>query len=153
MEQGRDSGEGGEATAVSRREGRLVRGLGPIGATALTAGNIIGSGIYVIPASLAAIAGPVSIFAWVINAGAFLCLTAVFADLGGAWPVSGGPQSFVARAFGRFAGLQVSYLYWISSVISNTAFITAFVGYFAVFFPRADRRSRRSSRRRRFSGF
>ena len=46
----------------------LVRGLGMIGAIALVTGNIIGSGIYVIPASLAQVAGPVSLFAWVIVA-------------------------------------------------------------------------------------
>ena len=41
-------------------EGRsgLVRGLGPIAAVALVVGNIIGAGIYVVPGSLAGIAGP-----------------------------------------------------------------------------------------------
>jgi APA family basic amino acid/polyamine antiporter len=65
----------------------------------------------------------------------FLCLTAVFADLGGTYPVSGGPQAFVRRAFGDFAGLQVSFLYWVSGVTTNTAMVTAAVGYLAVFAP------------------
>jgi amino acid transporter len=46
----------------------LVRGLGPWAATALVAGNIIGSGIYVIPGSLAEIAGPASLVAWGVTA-------------------------------------------------------------------------------------
>lgn len=115
--------------------GTLVRGLGPFAAASLVAGNIIASGVYVIPGTLADVAGPVSLVAWAINAAAFLCLAAVFADLGGAYPVSGGPQSFVRLAFGDFAGLQTSYLYWLSCVTCNAALVTGFMGYLAVFVP------------------
>src|SRR2546427_2817305 len=52
------------------------------------AGNIIGSGIFVIPASLAAVAGPLSLFAWVIVAAGYLSLTVVYADLACAFPRS-----------------------------------------------------------------
>ena len=119
------------------RSGQLVRGIGPVAATALVAGNIVGSGIWVIPASLATVAGPLSLVAWGLCAAAFLCLTSVFADLGQAYPISGGPQAFVQRAFGGFAGLQGFFLYWISQVIGNAAYLTAFVGYLAVLRPAA----------------
>jgi APA family basic amino acid/polyamine antiporter len=69
--------------------------------------------------------------------GGYLCLTAVFADLGGAYPVSGGLQAFARRAFGDFAALEVGYLYWMCAVIGNAAFLTAFVGYLAVLWPGA----------------
>jgi len=113
----------------------LVQGLGPIATVALVAGNIVGSGIFVIPASLAEVAGPVSLFAWVIVAAGYLCLTAVYADLVGAYPISGGLQIYAQRAFGDLAGIVTAFLYWISCVIGNAAFVTAFVGYFRVFFP------------------
>ena len=115
--------------------GRLVRGIGPVAAISLVAGNIVGSGVYVIPASLATIAGPVSIFAWIICAAAFLSLAVVFADLGGAFPVTGGPQAFVGRAFGKHAELQTAFLYWFSCVSCNAAMAISAVGYLAVFFP------------------
>src|SRR5439155_10614016 len=98
-------------------------------------GNMIGSGVYVTPGSIAADVGPVSLLAWGITALWYLCLTTVFADLGGAYPVSGGPQVFVQRAFGPLAGFEAYWLYWLSVVIGNAAFITGFVGYLAVFFP------------------
>jgi APA family basic amino acid/polyamine antiporter len=113
----------------------LVRGLGPWAATALVAGNIIGSGIYVIPGSLAEIAGPASLVAWGVTALGFLALTAVFSDLGGAYPISGGPQAFVQRAFGDLAGLEASFLYWVSTITTNAAYATGFVAYLAIFFP------------------
>ncbi len=120
---------------TDRAQGRLVQGLGAWGATALVAGNIIGSGIYVIPASLADAAGPLSLLAWPIVAAAYLALNAVYADLGEAYPIQGGLQVYVTTAFGPLAGLIATTLYWISCVVGNAAFMTAFVGYAAVFFP------------------
>src|SRR5580765_1716149 len=118
-----------------RAQGRLVQGLGTWSATALVAGNIIGSGIYVIPASLADAAGPLSLLAWPIVAVGYLCLNAVYSDLAEAYPVQGGLQAYAAAAFGPLAGAITATLYWISCVVGNAAFITAFVGYAAVFVP------------------
>jgi APA family basic amino acid/polyamine antiporter len=118
-----------------RAQGQLVQGLGVWGATALVAGNIIGSGIYVIPASLAAASGPLSLLAWPIVALGYLALNAVYADLAEAYPIQGGLQVYTAKAFGPLAGLVATTLYWISCVVGNAAFMTAFVGYAAVFFP------------------
>jgi basic amino acid/polyamine antiporter, APA family len=118
-----------------RVQGRLVQGLGVWAATALVAGNIIGSGIYVIPASLADAAGPLSLLAWPIVAAGYLCLNAVYADLAEAYPIQGGLQVYTATAFGPLAGSIATFLYWISCVIGNAAFMTAFVGYATVFFP------------------
>jgi APA family basic amino acid/polyamine antiporter len=101
----------------------------------LVAGNIIGSGIYVIPASLADAAGPLSLLAWPIVALGYLALNAVYADLAEAYPIQGGLQVYTATAFGPLAGLIATTLYWISCVVGNAAFMTAFVGYAAVFFP------------------
>jgi APA family basic amino acid/polyamine antiporter len=118
-----------------RAQGSLVQGLGPWAATALVAGNIIGSGIYVIPASLADAAGPLSLLAWPIVAAGYLCLNAVYSDLAEAYPIQGGLQVYTATAFGPTAGAIAATLYWISCVVGNAAFMTAFVGYAAVFFP------------------
>lgn len=126
------------APAPDRSVG-LRRGLGFWSVTALGVGNVVASGIFVMPAQLASIAGPVALVAWVGCAMAFLVLASVYADLGGAYPVTGGLQTFVYRAFGRLAGLSVAYLYWISVVITNAAFLTGFIGYLAVFFPSTGR--------------
>lgn len=130
-----DSATSGPAASASAR---LIRGLGPLATTALVVGNMIGSGIYVIPSSLAETAGPLGLVAWAINTAGYLCLTAVFADLGGAYPVSGGLQAFARRAFGDLAGLEVGFLYWLCAVIGNAAFLTAFVGYLAVLWAPAE---------------
>jgi APA family basic amino acid/polyamine antiporter len=120
---------------ASREHGHLVQGLGRFAAIALVAGNIIGSGIYVIPASLADAAGPLSLLAWPIVALGYLALNAVYADLAEAYPVEGGLQVYSEKAFGPLAGLVAATLYWISCVVGNAAFMTAFVGYAEVFYP------------------
>lgn len=122
---------------AARSASAMVRGLGPVATTALVVGNMIGSGIYVVPAGLAETAGPLGLVAWAINTLGYLCLTSVFADLGGAYPVSGGLQVFARRAFGDFAALEVGYLYWMCAVIGNAAFLTAFITYLAVLWPDA----------------
>ncbi len=103
--------------------------------TALFAGNTIGSGIYVLPASLAAIAGPLALVAWVVVAAAYVPLIAAYGDLAAAYPVSGGLQVYVQRAFGDAAGTVASFLYWSACAIGNAAFLTAFIGYLRVFAP------------------
>ncbi len=105
---------------------------------ALVAGNIVGSGIFVMPAALAKQTGPLSLIAWPIVALAYLCLAKIYTDLASIYPITGGMQAYVQRAFGDTAGLIAAFMYWVSCVISNAAFITAFVGYFQVFVPAVD---------------
>lgn len=130
-----DTSTAAAAPLPARRQPALIKGLGLSTTTALVAGNMIGSGIYVIPGLLAQVAGPISLVAWVGVAAGYLCLTAVYADLARAYPISGGMQVYAQRALGDGAGLAVAFLYWVSCIIGNAAFLTAFVGYLQVFVP------------------
>lgn len=122
----------------AREPRSLVRGLGVIATISLVAGNIVGSGVFVMPAALAKQAGPLSLLAWPIVALAYLCLAKIYTDLASIYPITGGMQAYVQRAFGDVAGLVAAFMYWVSCVIGNAAFITAFVGYFQVFVPAVD---------------
>lgn len=113
----------------------LVRGLGFVSMAALFTGNTIGSGIYVLPASLADAAGPLALGAWLIVAVAYVPLIAAYGDLASAYPVSGGFQVYTQRAFGDLTGTVVSFLYWLACVVGNAAFLTAFVAYAQVLVP------------------
>jgi APA family basic amino acid/polyamine antiporter len=111
----------------------LKRSLGVWMATALVIGNMVGSGIFLLPASLAGEAGPVSIFAMVLTGIGAMLLALVFASLGRAFPRTGGPYAYARRAFGDFIGFQTAWGYWIAAWAGNAAIAIAFVGYFAVF--------------------
>lgn len=79
----------------------LVRGLGPVAATALVAGAVIGSGIFVSPAIVAREVGApgMSLLVWLVCGGLALAGALCFAELGAAIPRSGGTYAFLDRAF------------------------------------------------------
>jgi APA family basic amino acid/polyamine antiporter len=102
-------------------------------ATALVVGNMIGSGIFLLPSSLAGEAGPISIVALAFTGVGAVLLALVFANLGRAMPRTGGPYAYARKAFGDFVGFQTAWGYWIAAWAGNAAIAIAFVGYFAVF--------------------
>ncbi|MEV5408796.1 amino acid permease [Thermopolyspora sp. NPDC052614] len=111
-----------------------ARKLGPWMATALVVGNMIGSGVFLLPASLAAFGGT-SLVAWAVTSAGALLLALVFARLARAYPRTGGPYAYVRRAFGDFLGFQTAWGYWIAVWVGNAAIAVAFVGYLAYFWP------------------
>ena len=113
----------------------LKRSMGLWMATALVVGNMIGSGVFLLPASLAAAAGPISIVAWVFTGIGAMLLALVFARMSGVLPNTGGPYVYARRAFGDFVGFQTAWGYWIAAWAGNAAITVAFVGYLAVFWP------------------
>jgi APA family basic amino acid/polyamine antiporter len=114
---------------------KLKRSMGLWMATALVVGNMIGSGVFLLPASLAGTAGPVSILAWIFTGAGAILLALVFAGLGRSMPRTGGPYAYTRRAFGDFVGFQTAWGYWIAVWAGNAAIAVAFVAYGAVFWP------------------
>lgn len=110
------------------------RKIGPALATAMVANNIIGSGIFLLPASLAAV-GSVTILGWIIATLGALCIAVVFAKLGQVAPEPGGPCAYAEDALGRFAGFQNYVVYALCNVIAVIAISLAAVGYLAHFIP------------------
>lgn len=101
---------------------------------ALVVGNMIGSGVFMLPASLAPY-GWNAVIAWMLTIGGALCLAYVFAKLAQAFPRAGGPFAYTEEAFGRPAGFLVAWAYWISVWVANAAIAIAAVSYFSVFAP------------------
>jgi APA family basic amino acid/polyamine antiporter len=126
-------------SAVSRGETssrpQLKRSLGIWMATALVIGNMVGSGVFGLPASLAS-TGPISLLSWGFTGVGALLLALVFANLGRAYPQTGGPYAYARRAFGDFAGFWTAWGYWIAAWAGNAAIAVIFVSYASVFWPR-----------------
>jgi APA family basic amino acid/polyamine antiporter len=125
-----------EAGSDKRPARKLKRTMGLWMATALVVGNMVGSGVFLLPSSLAGTAGPVSMLAWVYTGAGAILLALVFANLGRAFPRTGGPYAYARRAFGDFIGFQTAWGYWIAVWAGNAAIAVAFVGYLAVFWPK-----------------
>lgn len=95
---------------------------------------MIGSGVYMLPASLAAF-GSSTLIAWVIALIGALLLAAVIAYLGRIAPEAGGLCGYATQAFGRFAGFQSNTFYWLCAWIGNVAVAVAAIGYLAKVLP------------------
>lgn len=103
-------------------------------AVAMVMGNMIGSGVFLLPASLAAYRG-LSLAGWLLSAAGAVMLALVFAQLARNWPASGGPYAYTREAFGEVPGFLVAWGYWISTVVTLPALAVAFVGYLDPFVP------------------
>ncbi|MGH7507484.1 MAG: amino acid permease, partial [Longimicrobiales bacterium] len=129
-------GETSAPELVLERQGepRRAKQLGLWICTALVVGNMVGSGVFLLPASLAPFGG-ISIVGWLVSAAGALCLALVFARLGRLLPRTGGPYAYAREAFGDFGGFLVAWSYWISMWTTNAALAVAFTSYLTVFSP------------------
>src|SRR6202451_1697957 len=101
---------------------------------ALVVGNSIGSGVFLLPASLAPF-GLNSAIAWGFTACGAILLAIVFAQLSRAFPQAGGPYAYVKLAFGPFTAFIVAWGYWISIWVGNAAIATGAVSYLSPLMP------------------
>ncbi|MGH6877368.1 MAG: amino acid permease [Rhizomicrobium sp.] len=108
--------------------------LGPFLATMVVTSGMIGSGVFLLPASLGAI-GSISIIGWLLAALAASLIGAVFALLAITNPGTAGLFSYVRDSFGPCAGFVTGVLYWASCLVASVAIALAVAGYLSVFVP------------------
>lgn len=102
---------------------------------ALVSGNMVGSGIFLLPSELAKF-GSISILAWIFTTIGSLFLALVFCSFSRLIPkVDGGPYIYVRVGMGKFLGFQSGFGYWVSLWVGNCAIALAMVGYLSFFFP------------------
>jgi arginine:agmatine antiporter len=107
-------------------------------ATMLVAGNMIGTGVFLLPVTLASV-GSIAIFGWVVATAGAAALGLVFAKLGELDPQEGGPYAYARDFLGPYVGFQTNYVYWFGNWIGNIAIAIAAVGYLAEFFPAMEK--------------
>ena len=125
----RDCGRPGKAGVAS-----ADRRIGPVAAGLIVAGNMIGSGIYLLPATLGAI-GSVSLWGWLIVLAGALVLSLTCSLLAVLRPTDPGVAGYVSAALGRRATFHVTYLYWLSVVLGNGAIALAAASYLVRLLP------------------
>lgn len=112
------------------------RSLGLWMLIALVIGNIIGSGVFVLPAALAPY-GAASLLGWAISLGGALMLALVYAWLAQIVPNYGGAYAYARRAFGDSAGFVAAWSYWVCVWSANAAIAVAFAGSLGSVWPAA----------------
>lgn len=110
------------------------RVLGFTSAVAIVMGNMIGSGVFLLPASLAGYRG-LSLAGWLLSSAGAVMLALVFARLARQLPAAGGLYAYTREAFGPAVAFIVAWGYWLSSTATLSALAVAFVGYLDPFIP------------------
>ncbi len=101
---------------------------------ALVVGNMIGSGVFLLPASLAPY-GLNSIVGWLFTASGGVLLAIVFAQLARVYPQAGGPYLYPRVAFGECCGFVMAWGYWMSVWVGNAAIAIGSVAYLSELVP------------------
>ena len=100
--------------------------------TILTAVNMMGSGIIMLPTKLAQV-GSLSIVSWLITAVGSMALAYAFAKAGMYSKKGGGMGGYSEYSFGKAGNFMANYTYGVSLLIANVAIAISAVGYGATF--------------------
>jgi len=112
--------------------------IGLWASTSLVIGNMIGAGIFLVPAAMASY-GSISLLGWLFSGIGTFFLAKVFANLSKMLPgATGGPYAYTHHAFGDFAGFLVAWGYWLSNVCAIAAIAISLVSALSTFFPVLD---------------
>ncbi|MFH1653856.1 MAG: APC family permease [Pseudomonadota bacterium] len=113
----------------------LKKALGLVTLTSLGVGSMIGSGIFALPAAMSVVAGPSLIFSILIAGIITTFLAIAYAELGAAFPLTGGPYSLPRLAMGDLGGFIMGWGYFIYLFIGTAAVIDIFVVYLGFYIP------------------
>ncbi|MGQ0827025.1 MAG: APC family permease [Bacteroidota bacterium] len=123
---------------MSENNTELKRSLGLLDATMIVAGSMIGSGIFIVSASMSRAVGSPAylLLLWVITGVITVMAALSYGELAGMMPKAGGQFVYIQRAFGNL----ISFLYgWTVFTVIQTGVVAAvavaFANYTSIFFP------------------
>jgi basic amino acid/polyamine antiporter, APA family len=111
----------------------LKREVSLLGLTSLTVGAVIGSGIFALMATMGSVAGPAAIVGIVLLGGVIILLALPYAELGSAFPTTGGPYTIPRRALGDYGGFIMGWGYFLYAFTGTAAIIDVFVIYLGTY--------------------
>jgi basic amino acid/polyamine antiporter, APA family len=96
---------------------------------------IVGSGIFLFPGRLAALAGPASIAAFLVCALLLSSVALCYAELSAMFAENGATYLYAREAFGERVGYGVGFLSWATSALSWSAVASVLAAHAAYFHP------------------
>jgi amino acid transporter len=127
-----DAKEG--ATAPSLR--RVVSRWQIVG---LALNDVIGSGVYLLPAAAAALLGPASLWAVLVAGLAVSLLILCFAEASSHFDQPGGAYLYARAAFGKLVGFEVGWMTWLARVASEASLAVGFAVALSHVWPAVER--------------
>lgn len=110
-----------ERTEASAARPHLVRAVSRWQIVGLSINDVIGSGIYLLPAAAAVLLGPMSLWAVLLAGLAVALLVLCYAQAASYFDQPGGSYLYAREAFGRFAGFEIGWMIWLTRISSAAA--------------------------------
>jgi len=118
-----------EATSTAPASPDLLRAIGRWSLVALVVNSIVGSGVFGLPSTVAALIGNYSPYA-VLAAGAGMSvIIACFAEVASRFQQAGGPYLYARVAFGRLMGIQTAWMLWLGAGLGARGDRRSYLGY------------------------
>lgn len=117
-----------------------LRHLGRLRLASIGLNSVIGGGIFILPATVAGLVGPASLFAFLVAAGTVVGIGLTLGRLAARFESSGGPYAYVERAFGPFAGFQVGWLFCLARLTAFANLLNGASLYLGALLPALARR-------------
>jgi amino acid transporter len=99
----------------------LIRAIGRWSLVALVVNSIIGSGVFGLPSTVAALIGNYSPYAVLAAGVGMSIIIACFAEVASRFHQAGGPYLYARVAFGRLMGIQTAWMLWLGQVAAPAA--------------------------------
>lgn len=124
---------------MTSNQPNLKRDLGLFAAITIVVGNMIGSGIFGLPAALSSVATPsIIILAWIVAGVGATMIALSYGNLSRSIPQAGGPVVYAEAAFGMFGGYAVCLVWWIAGAVGNAAMVDLIFTQIVQFVPSLD---------------
>jgi amino acid transporter len=112
----------------------MLRTLGQWDLTAIGVNQVIGAGIFLLPAAAALYVGQAaSPLVWIVAAAVNVLIVLCFAEAGSQFREAGGPYLYARAAFGSFVGFEVAWMMFLTRVTSQAALANGFSDYLSYF--------------------
>ena len=115
----------------------LLRAVSRWQVVGLAVNDVVGSGIYLLPAAVMALIGAVSVWAVVLAGLTVALLVLCFAEASSYFDQPGGAYLYTREAFGDFVGFEVGWMTWLSRVAALASAANGLVLASAYFWPAA----------------
>src|SRR4051812_35209735 len=113
----------------------LVRSIRKWDLIAVAVNSVIGAGIFGLPSKVFGLAGPYSLFAFLL-CGVFAAMIVLcFAEVSSRYRDTGGPYLYAREAFGPATGFAIGWLMWIARITAFATNTTVMLGYVSLFWP------------------
>jgi basic amino acid/polyamine antiporter, APA family len=115
----------------------LIRTIGRWSLTALVINSIIGSGIFGLPSVVSGRVGSMAPIAYFIAGAGMAVIAGCLAEVASQFHETGGPYLYARETLGRFWGIQIAWMMWLSRIAAASGTANLFTTYLGQVFPRA----------------